>query len=92
LKAKWRTHLDLLSLEATSAKDATEKKKRISVMEVMQFLGKELREIPFYTGLGYWAALMDPTVRSYERTIEEELRAVAEKIVAGQEKMYEMEE
>jgi hypothetical protein len=91
LKAKWRTQLDLLSLEATSAKDATEKKQRISVMQVMHFLGKKMREIPLPTTLGYWAALMDPTVRSYEGAIEEELRAIAEKVVAGREKMYEQE-
>jgi hypothetical protein len=92
LKAKWRTQLDLLSIQATSAKDAVEKKKRISVMEVMQFLGEKMSEIPLPTTLGYWAALMDPTVRSYEGAIEEELRAVAEKVVAGREKMYEEDE
>jgi hypothetical protein len=88
LKAKWRTQLDLLTLQATE-KDVVEKKKRISVMEVMHFLGEKMSEIPFHTTLGYWAALMDPTVRTYEAAIEEELRAVAEKVVAGQEMMYE---
>jgi hypothetical protein len=91
LKAKWRTQLDLLSLQATSAKDAVQKKKKITVMEVMDFLGKQMGQIPFPTTLGYWAALMDPTVRSYEGEIQEELRAVAEKVVAGRSKMYEQE-
>ncbi len=68
-----------------------QKKKKITVMEVMDFLGKQMGQIPFPTTLGYWAALMDPTVRSYEGEIQEELRAVAEKVVAGRSKMYEQE-
>jgi hypothetical protein len=61
-------------------------------MEVMQFLDKSLREISFPATLAYWGPLMDPTSRTYERAIEDELRSVAENIVAAREKLHTGEE
>ncbi len=57
-------------------------------MSVMQFLEETMRATTLTATAAYWAPLLDDTHRSYERAVKEELRAVAEKIVAAKENMY----
>ncbi len=74
-------------MQAMSAVDAEEFARKLSVVEVMQFISKELRAIDAASGRRYWRALRSPDATTYDEEMAESVLDQAERVIAARERM-----